>query len=211
MGLDWLPGPKVRSGNEAEYAALKAALDRWFCWGRKSKQARLAELTVKSWETLGAPVVGRDASATEWARKNFENRPNRKLSLAQWLQQLEGLPVLELVHPSDGLPLYTNGGPGEYVGAESFRAQFLKDCVEIVGEDCLNAAFVEMSPDECVAFGEKLGARAVAFAAARSIDLSRVDDCEDDAADEFRLSVVLAASRWCLFWGRQGHGMIPWF
>jgi hypothetical protein len=135
MGLDWLPGPKVRPGNEAEYAALKAALDRWFCWGRKSKQARLAELTVKSWETLGAPVVGRDASATEWARKNFENRSNRKLDLSGWLQQLDGLPVLELARPSDGLPEYTNGGPGEYLGEESFRAQFLKDCIDIIGDD----------------------------------------------------------------------------
>jgi len=211
MGLDWLPGPKPRNGREAEYLALKEALSRWFCWGRKSKEARLEQLTVEPWETLEAPLVGKDERANEWARQNSESRKNRQLDMAGWLKQLEGLPVVELAGPSDGLPLYSNGGPGQYVGAESFRAQFLKDCAEIIGEETFNEAFVEMAPDECVAFGNMLEKKARAFAEIRSIDLSKVDECEDDGADEFRLGVVLAASRWCIFWGNKGQGMVPWF
>lgn len=211
MGLDWLPGKKPRAGSEAEFHALKTALGRWFCCRRKAKLARLEELTVQPWETLRAPIVGRDDRATKWARDNFEHRANRDLGLEAWLKQLDGLPVVELVDPCDGLPKFSNGGPGQYVGPESFRAQFLKDCVEIIGEKAYDEAFLEMAPSDCMTYGERLARSAMDFAEAKAIDVSRVDECEDPEAPEFGVSVVLSASKWCNFWGKNRHGLSPWF
>jgi hypothetical protein len=109
MGLDWLPGAKIRVGCETEYRTLEAALSRSFCWRRKSKQTRLEALTVQTWETLGAPLVGSDHIATEWARKNFANRIDKFLTMDSWMKHLHGLPVVELVDSSDGIPRYSNG------------------------------------------------------------------------------------------------------
>lgn len=85
--------------------------------------------------------------------------------------------------------------------------------MHIIGEDVWDEAFAEMAPAECTLYGEKLHQLAVDFARTKGIELSQVDDreIEDVDSDEFHLSVVLAASRWCIFWGQHGHGMVPWF
>jgi hypothetical protein len=211
MGLDWIPGPKPRAGSEFEFAQIEASLKRWFCFGRKRKQARLEELSVDTSETLGAPVVGVDEAANVWARENFDHRTNRELTLESWLAKLAGLRVVALAAPCDGLPRYTNGGPGQYIGSESFRAQFLKDCTEIIGSSTFDSCYVAKNAAECVSFGAALRERARSYAIAKSIDLTRVDDAEDPDSEEFRVSVVLSAARWCEYWGRAGHGLVPWF
>lgn len=211
MGLDWLPGSKPRRGCEAEFDSLRRALSSRFCWGRARKQARLDEITVDPAETLGAPVVGIDEAADEWARQMFEHRSDQSLDMSSWLRNLHGLRVVELARPSDGLPLYSNGGPGQYIGADSFRAQFLGDCTEIIGTELLDACFVEKSPVECLAFADALEQRGRAYAAANGVDLHSMDDSDDPDSPSFHVSVVLSAARWCRFWGNAGHGMAPWF
>jgi hypothetical protein len=52
------------------------------------------------------------------------------------------------VPPCDGLPRYTNGSPGGYVERYSFRAQFLQDCEEELGDDLLATAYESKLPDE---------------------------------------------------------------
>lgn len=211
MGLDWLPGPKPRAGHDEEFRRLQQALARRFCWARSRKQARLDALTIDPAETLGAPLVGTDAAATDWARAAFDRRADRDLDMDGWLAALAGLRVLDLVRPCDGLPRYSNGGPGQYIGEESFRAQFLHDAIAIIGEDTFEACYVEKSPAECLAFADLLERKALAFAAAHGIDPDRVQEAEDPASDAFRVDVVLSAARWCRYWGRAGHGMVPWF
>lgn len=211
MGLDWMPGPKPRAGHEAEFDELKRAVARRFCWGRARKQARLDEITVDPAETLGAPVVGTDEAADDWARQMFEHRKDKRLDMSAWLRNLHGLRVVELAEPCDGLALYTNGGPGQYIGADSFRAQFLKDCTEIIGEALLDSCFLEKSPEACIAFANVLEERGLAYAAAHGIDVQRVDESDDPESPSFHVSVVLSAARWCRYWGKAGHGMAPWF
>jgi hypothetical protein len=53
MGLDWNPGNKAKPGHEAEDAPLE----------------RYHEISITAFETLGAPIVGRDAAADAWARQ----------------------------------------------------------------------------------------------------------------------------------------------
>ena len=211
MGLDWMPGQKARSGHEEEFALLKKAVSRRFCWGRSKKQTRLDEITVDPAETLGAPVVGKDKAADDWARQMFEQRSDKSLDLTHFLRKLEGLRVVDLARPSDGLPRYTNGGPGQYIGADSFRAQFLKDCTEIIGNELFESCYVEKSPSECIAFAAALEKRGLAYAADLRVDLQRADDSDDPESPAFHVSVVLSAARWCRFWGNAGHGMVPWF
>lgn len=211
MGLDWLPGRKAKPGLEPEMKALIKALDGWWPFGKQKKLARLEQITVHPHETLGAPIVGKDEQANEWARENFEKRTNKALDLPGFLQAINGLPVMQLVRPSDGLPPFSNGGPGEYVGEESFRAQFLKDCEDILGEGGYDECFLERGPEECERFGASLRAKATAYAQEHGIELSATESVEDYESKEFRVGVVMAAGRWCEYWGRNGHGMSPWF
>lgn len=213
MGLDWQPGLKPKAGHEQEFNTLRVALSRRFCWGRRRKQARFDELIVDPVDALNAPIVGRDDAANAWAVQNFENRVDETLDLKAWLQKLDGLPVVDLVRPCDGLPPFSNGGLGEYIGPESFRAQFLKDCVEIIGEELWDRCYEEQDVAATLAFANALEAHAEAFAAKHELDYAALPEAiiDDDKSDTFRLQVIRAAVRWCRFWAARGHGVSPWF
>ena len=43
----------------------------------------------------------------------------------EWVESLEGMYVVPLVAPCDGVPRYSNGTVAGYVEPFSFRAQFL--------------------------------------------------------------------------------------
>ena len=210
MGLDWMPGRKPRAGREAELDQLRKSIARTFCWGRQRKEARIEEISVPPEETLGAPIVGTHAQATEWARSKFEHRKNSNLTMDEFLKELHGLPVIDLVRPCDGVPMYSNGGMG-YIGPESFRAQCLKDCTEVIGQDAFDECFVEKNPQQCLAFATLLEQRAQAYASAHGLDPTRLGEPDDPDSPAFKLDVVLAAARWCRYWGNAGHGMVPWF
>lgn len=211
MGLDWMPGRKARPGHEDELRRLDASVQRRFCWGRRRKERRIEAIAISAEETLQAPVVGIDAAATAWARERFAQRTDQTLDMDAWMQALNGVRVVDLAPPCDGLARYTNGGLGQYIGRDSFRAQFLRSCTAIVGEALLDACYVEKSPQHCLDFADALERKAMAYAMAHGIDLARVAEADDPDSTEFQLDVVLAAARWCRYWGSAGHGMVPWF
>ncbi|MCL2310543.1 MAG: hypothetical protein FWC42_09820 [Proteobacteria bacterium] len=205
MGLDWNPGPKAKPGHEREFLELWTELQDKSCASREKKVQRFREITTSAFETIAAPRVGFDASATDWARKIFPNRKDKSLTEDAFLKQMQGFYVLDLAPPCDGLPRYTNGSAGGYVERYAFRGQFLNSCTEIIGDPLLESAYVSKLPEDTDRFGQSLLTAASQFALSHGIDSSKVQLAEDPDAIEFRLDVVFSAGRWCRFWAERGH------
>jgi hypothetical protein len=236
MGLDWIPGHRPRPGHEAEFRNLVGSL-LWDKLGRADRadvtrkprsflarlfarpaaphgaseaaRQRYEEIGISAFETLNAPRVGFDPAADEWARTTHAARGITK-PLDDWLREMRGYYVLDLVPPCDGIPLYSNGVLGSYVDRFSFRAQFLKDTTEIIGDHLLEACYeVKFAPD-LAAFGRALLVRADAYARVRDLGVPETPPT-DHASPEGQLHVVICAGRWCVFWGERGHFLEPSF
>jgi hypothetical protein len=205
MGLDWNPGSKAKPGFETEWRELWLKLHSKTCLFREDKKKRFAQIATTAFETLRTPRVGFDASATEWAKTTFPNRVDKSLTEDVFIERMRGFYVLDLIAPCDGLPRYTNGHPGGYVERYAFRGQFLKDCQDILGKDLLESGYVSKLPEDTVEHGDKLLESAAAFAASRNLNLTQVHLAEEPDTVEFHLDVVLAAGKWCQFWGEKGH------
>ena len=205
MGLDWNPGDKPKPGHEAEFERLWRKLQSRHCWWRDAKVRQFKAISVAAWETLAAPRVGFDAAATQWAVERYPNRKDKNLTEEQFVSGMSGFRVLDLVPPCDGLPRYSNGSPGGYVEAYSFRGQFLSDCTEIIGDALLESAFVSKLPPDTISYGRELLRRATDFADRWGFNLEAVHTVEDPDNPEFRVDVVQSAGRWCIFWGERNH------
>lgn len=204
MGLDWNPANKPLPGHEAEYWRLFEELGDDNSPDRDSKQKRYQEISISAFETLDAPRIGVNPVADDWARKRYSDRHGENPP-EEWLETMRGVYVVPLVERCDGVPHYSNGAVGGYVEPFSFRAQFLVECVYIIGEELLEQAYRHMRPEELRDFGLSLRHRAVSYANAHEIELDGIHEPEDPDCVEFHLDVVLAASRWCLFWASRGH------
>jgi hypothetical protein len=210
MGLDWNPGSKAKSGHEQEFQELWRQLHARSCFWRSRKVKRFQKITVTAFETLGAPRVGYDDAATEWARKMYPNCKDKSLGEQEFIGRMKGFYVLDLVPPGDGIPRYSNGSLG-CVDRHSFRADYLRDCEEIIGQALLDGAYESKLPEETVDYGGKLIKKAADFASAHGIDPLNTMEADDPDAVKFRVSVVLAAGRWCRFWGQRGHWLEAYF
>lgn len=211
MGLDWIPGARALPGKEAEFNALLNRI-------KVSSGDELSKLndqldTISSFklDALIIPRVGIDAAADEYMRKLYaEQKPNE--SFDDWCNKYKGQRVLDLAEPCDGLPKYSNAGMYEDVDITSFRANFLKDCVEIIGDELLEQAFNLMTAEELCAYGRSLERKAHQFADKNGINLSSVDWTLEEKEERLELlDIVLCASRYCLFWGGHGYYMHAWF
>jgi hypothetical protein len=226
MGLDWLPGNRAKPGFEAEFADLFRRLNASGSGAkREALLERFREISSSAFETLGTPVVGRDPQADDWARMTYRELNEPELSEEEFLVRLEGFAVLPLVARCDGLPRYSNGSPGGYVEEYSFRAQFLHDCADDIGEDLLAAAYESKLPPDFLAYGRQLLAKAEDLAARHGLDpMTLVVPDEIPTEEEFaagkrapetwsvehRVDVAHAAGRWCVFWAERGHLLDAW-
>jgi hypothetical protein len=235
MGLDWLPGHKPKPGHEAELRDVVQTL----LWDKVSKADRVSgstgrrswlqgiiaappskrqiealwqryeEIGTSAFETLNAPRVGFDPIADDWAKKLHATRRITK-PLDIWLGEIRGNYVVGLVPPCDGIPFYSNGVVANYVERFSFRAQFLKSCMAIVGRDLFDSSYeVKFAPD-LSRFGADLMARAGAYAEANHLDIPAAPP-EDTDSLQGQLHIVAAAGRWCQFWSERGHFLEPYF
>lgn len=212
MGLDWNPGPKAKPGCEQEFSELWQKLQSKSCFFRERKVKRLHEITASAFDTLATPRVGFDPLATLWAREQaFPSRADKALTEQVFIARMQGFYVLDLVAPCDGIPHYSNGHAGGYVERYSFRAQFLKDCTEIIGPELLDSAWVSKLPQDTVAYGGSLLEAGSQFASARGIKTTKIHLAEDPESVEFHLDVVASAGRWCRFWGERGHWLEAYF
>jgi hypothetical protein len=217
MGLDWQPLSKPKPGHEAEFDEL---YDEIFDLDNKdaSLWERLRAIAISPDETLQAPRVGVDAEADRWAAEKYAKRSWKQLlvSRRKWRKIFHGYYVIDLVPPNDGMPRYTNGGPGSYCAAYTFRAKFFDFCEDMLGEELSGEAWVPHRPAELTEYGTRLRDHAAAFAERERVaDVlgqrrlpESITDWEHPAA---KAHIVNSAARWCLFWGAHGRGMYPDF
>jgi hypothetical protein len=197
MGLDWNPGPKAKSGCEPEFRELWHKLHSRSCFFRAKKVKRFKEITTTAFDTLRTPRVGFDSAATQWAlQEAFPKRQDKSLTEEIFIAQMKGFYVLDLVLPCDGIPRYSNGQAGGYLEPDSFRGQFLKDSEDVIGAALLESAWN---------YGNTLLECAERYAAAHGIDTSKCHLAKDEKSPDFQVDIVLAAGRWCRFWGERGH------
>jgi hypothetical protein len=139
MGLDWNPAQRARQGYEQELDVLLLAMEKnqWKALS-DSQLERYFTISESAFETLGAPTVGVDPEANDWARS--KHNPERHRSLEDFMLQMQGFRVTTLCKPCDGLPRYSNGYPGGYVEKYLFRAKFLESSTEIIASKLLEAA-----------------------------------------------------------------------
>lgn len=231
MGLDWNPLARPKPGMEGEFERLLAELDseevprgkgllgRLLGPRRLSKTEREARLerynaiSDAPYVTLGAPRVGFDAAADAWLRGKLEAKG--KLSeLDEARRAMHGYYALDLLPPCDGFPLYTNYGAYEGLDRYSFRAQFLNDVRDVIGEDLHAQAWNRMLARDLLAYADALEGKARPWAErAGVLDVAQATEApelrEDDAASQAH--ILFAAIRWCRFWAARGHGLEPWY
>jgi hypothetical protein len=220
MGLDWKPLPKPTAANEARFAEVFLQLtvpDLKPGPKTESLAQEFADLaTTSSFETLQAPMVGRDDQAAHWVRRQHEAKNLRSdllgMSVADAIQDLIGYYVLELVPENDGLPVYCNAAAasGDYLPERSwFRASFLDLCEDVIGAALLADAFNSKMAPALVDYGQALEKKAKTYAKKHQVEhvlTQRSSDWDDENSPEAKAHIVISAAKWCLYWGRQGHG-----
>lgn len=213
MGLDWRPINRPKPGFEREFEELFHELlgtpradDR-----EAELQQRFWEISTTPYETLDAPCVGVDGAATEWAMNLFRGQGVSAGGLQQKLTDIEGFYVLPLVEPCDGLPMYVTPAyalQGSHIDTEVFRAKFLDDCREFLG-DLYEEAFQSKLARDLDGYGQRLMVMAEAFAAPRGLSgLKEVRETQgEDGSEESAVHIAFSAAKWCLFWSCRGHGL----
>jgi hypothetical protein len=229
MGLDWNPLGKPRPGFEQEFYALLGQLTKPERWVQPSHilhttapadqdsdalLERLFEVQISPYETLGAPRVGRDPEADVWIRSKYEGAPNKPPTIDEWVQQFQGYYAIELVRENDGLPPYSNAPLGGEWERWSFRAKFLDDCEDVLGEALFHEAWGHHTATQLADYGERLMRCVSAYATAndvRHVLRSRWLDKADAARAELELGplhkahVIASAARWAAYWSSHGH------
>ncbi len=222
MGLDWNPVGKPKPGHEEEFVRLFKVLGELpvnVSWSdkllrrlrgidREAIDKRWREIQLTPYETLLAPQVGRSPEADAWALEQYPNRKDKSVSAEQFMKDMSGYYVLDLVESNDGLPWYSNSGMG-YVERFSFRAQFLRDCEAIIGNDTLEKCYVSCLAPGLESLGHELRAWATSFAAREG--LQHVEHVQRPSFEtetrEHQVHVLYSAARWCEFWSSRGHGL----
>lgn len=222
MGLDLHPFPKPKPGYEAELSFLFFDLEfhaggNWFLkmlfflGGRSRKRmlARLKEISISPYETLGALQVGKSPEADAWAREQYANRSDKSKSEAEFMAEMSGYYVLEILPPCLGFPVYSNWPLG-YVARSSFRGQFLHDCVDVIGEETLSCFYANQTAEGLAELGRRLQAAADALMTQHGLtkeDLARQAGEDFETPEMEQLDILMDAADWCEYWSSRGHGM----
>lgn len=175
----------------------------------------LQKISTPAYQCLGAPVVGQDAQAEAWLSEHIASGAFGEGTDPEALRRdMQGYHVLELLPPSDGLPVYSNGAmPGSGQDRTSFRGAFLEDCKAVVPKALRDRAWQPAGPDTLAEFGTRLRARAASYAAKNGvphvIGQRAPPDPFDPDTPAAKAHIVDACGRWCQFWAAKGHGMEP--
>jgi hypothetical protein len=209
MGLDWNPLGRSRAGHEEEFTRLFAELDGGTVSDDDPRLERFREISEAPFETLGAPRVGSDPAADEWLRANL--REGADFDEAK--SAMSGYYVLDLLPESDGFPVYSNYPMYEGIDRYSFRAKFLDDVADLLGDELMERAYTRMLAHELRAYGDALFDKAAAYARAHGVEhVERERDIEDELGTPARRAHILySAAKWCRYWAERNHGLDPWF
>jgi len=216
MGLDWNPGMKPLAGHEAEFTDLFRQLREEPPPSEREKLlAQYREVGVPAYASLGAPRIGIDAAADQWLREQFE-RADRIEQFEAAKKQNHGVYVLDLLPWCDGFARYSNYPLMRTQGYEryTFRAQFLLDTQEVIGEPLLHRAYEHMLAPELAAYADALDAATRPWAEAAGVaGVERAVSRPDAEPESPRAiaDILFNAIRWCRFWSSRGHGLEPWY
>jgi len=231
MGLDWNPLGKSKPGAEVEYYSRLGQLGTAKDWMQpvpfafspvdktegEDVRRRFFEIQISPYETLNPPRCGYDYEADNWIRSKYEDAPNKPPTVEEWVRSFNGYWVMPLLPDSDGLPFYSNASLGGQWERWSFRAQFLRDCEDVLGEQLLHEAWLNHLPDQLADYGRRLMNCASAFAAThgarhvlnmRAYPADNQDYSTVEGSPARKAHIIASAARWAVFWSSRGHGMI---
>ena len=210
MGLDLIPLGRPKPGSELEWQSL---MERLYGYQEtdeppRNTQRRL-EISVPSYEAVGAPRVGQDPAADKWLLDKIKDRSGK--SEQTILADYAGYCVLELLTGKcAGTPAYSNGGLYDGVDLTSFRGALLNDCADLLDRQTRDRTWTFcMRPEEAAEFGRHLIEQAASPTVAQGQNRSpfgRLFGSKPSkiSSDEQR-KIVEAAGRWYIFWGERGH------
>jgi len=218
MGLDMRPMGKPKPGYERLYQQLFAILQgvekqsQEFLEKLGSKRALSQDELLEHWyaiqiptyETIGAPQVGRDAAANEWITKMYA-QTDQQMTEEEFIKEYEGYYVIELAAEEDGVPMYRAMEQDENV----FRGQFLTDCIDLVGKELVQEAWETKLAPATLDYGQRLMAAADAIAKEHGLEYlktQRIPRDTDEESLESKLHILFSAAKWLIFYGRNGHG-----
>ncbi len=215
MGLDLVVEGAAKPGHHDEWLRL---LQRSFSDQVLSEIeiARFKEISVRGYENIGAPQVGREVAADQWIlQARRAETPDEKAAI---LKEFDGYYAVRLVN-CDGVSSYSNGGLYDGVDATSFRGALLEKCRDVLTKDMLNKAWSHKLPLESVAYGRNILALADAAQLAgpppqrRRSFLSMIGLVKEPEPLPLaeQLDIVRSAGRWFIFWGERGHPIRAWF
>ncbi len=219
MGLDWRPMGKPKPGFEERYNQIfriiqgtekqkELSFFEKLAGKRVETKEQLIEEfldnCIETYETIKAPRVGYDEVANEWIKSKY-SESDKSLSKEEFFKEHLGYYVIELAEELDGVPVYIAMGQDENV----FRAQFLDDCKDLIGEELHNEAWGTKLADETLVYGQQLMTIADKVATENNLlylkNQRLPPDTDEDSLD-WKIHILYAAAKWLIFYGKNGHG-----
>jgi hypothetical protein len=218
MGLDLVPIGRPMPGKEERFKELlrliseaeneTVGLIAWLKGKRPIKKEALLEewlnIQIPAYETIGAPKIGRDKEADDWAKEAYM-RSDRKRSESDFFKEMEGFYVVELAKEVDGIPFYGSAAHDEHV----FRGQLLGDCASLIGKSLVNEAWQTKLADEALDYGMRLMFVVERIAGEKGLTYLK-DQREPPVAPrksiEVQVHIVYSLAKWLIFYGNNGHG-----
>lgn len=218
MGLDMRPMGKPKPGFEKRYAEIFQMIStdnipKPTIWDKlKGKNVPTKDELLNEWfsnqiqtyETIKAPMVGRDIEAEQWLKEKYEDLEQKPV-YEDFLKEHEGFYVIPLAKEQDSVPCYIALGQDENV----FRGQFLADCVDIIGEELTNEAWETKLADQTLDYGNRLMTIADKVAKEKELEYlkdQRMPPDVDENTLESKLHIVYSLAKWLIFYGENGHG-----
>lgn len=225
MGLDMRPLPKGKPGYEERAEQILRII---FFTGEQpltpaelaagikpmsldEMKAELEANSIKTYETIKAPKIGRDAEADQYAREAWAES-DKSMTEDEFLKKHEGYHITDLAKEKDGIPVYVPFGGGD---VNVFRGSFLKQytCDELLGKELVGEAWQTKLAADTLDFGNRLMAKTDEVAA--TLGLQHLKDQrlppQGDNINEHRIHIGYSLARWLIFYGKNGHGYEAWF
>lgn len=208
MGLDLIPMGRPKAGMNKRFTEVFSILT-----GKQSPGNKTIEEIQEEWfsiqdpayETIKAPLVGRDQSAEEWVKKKYESS-DKSESFQSYFDKLRGFYIIDIAEELDGVPLYRAMGEDEHV----FRGEFLKQCETILTEEMIWRAWETITAKQALKYGKDLWKaakeEAESYDAIHLLEQREIPDIDPDEP-EAQIHIVASLAKWLMFYGKNNHGI----
>ncbi|WP_246057533.1 hypothetical protein [Leptospira gomenensis] len=218
MGLDMRPLGKPKPGYENEYIKIFNILQ-----SREKQKINLIEkllgkkentfeqllviwneLQISPFETIKAPMVGRDFEANMWLNSLYETT-DKSIEKEEFFQNYNGYYVIELAKELEGVPMYQS----PVADANVFRGEFLRDCEDLIGEKLTSEAWISKLSHEALDYGNRLMDIADKLAIKHNLEYLksiRIPPKSEGDSMDAKLHILFSLAKWLIFYGKNGHG-----